>query len=198
MGGALPTQLQSTTTQSFAHFTDATVIVCSLHRRHACALLPSSTPLLAAPPPLLAGNIFSAASVCFSEDNVEVALLAADPPLDKVDGVRAHRGEEGVLGLAVLQRLDSQRERFVQAGDLREGRSRRRDVSHDGAERVFERDKYVVDGGLGGRGTVVGSIVGLVDADGVLQLVRWQRGKVWDNGLRNVRERNEVAIVEEL
>lgn len=162
---------------------------------------PISTPnaLLATAPEFLAIHILITTPRSLTQDDLQVALLGADPALNKIDRIGAECRVEGVLGLGVLDGLDGERERLVQRRDLVEHLRVGRDAGHGDAEGVVERDEHVVDGLLRSRRqAVVGCNIRLVDADGVRELVGRERGQVGEDQPGDVREGDEIPVVEEL
>lgn len=103
-----------------------------------------------------------------AENDVQIALLAADPAFGEICRVEGHGIEEVSLGLFVRKRLHAQRDLVVSTGNLAKGWrvfGRFADLGHVGFDRVVKWDADVI----GGRLWVVGMKV-FVDTDGVLEL----------------------------
>lgn len=149
-----------------------------LHRLPGILCRPDA--VLSSLPPLIARCVLAAAACGLAHDDLEVALLAAEPVAYKVGRVLGQALEEAVFGLGVGDGLDDNRKLLVQNFNLVEHVCVLRiaqELLQSGVVRVVHGDADVVDCGLG----VLVEL--LINTDGVGKL-DWRKGlKVRSNVL---------------
>ena len=155
-----------------------------------------------AAPPFLARGILASTTRGIAHDDLQIALLRREPPLDEGDGVGGHAREESVLGLGPTDRAHEKGNLLVDGLDLLQRLGTllgANDAVEQRLKRIVERDLNIVDGGFGRllAGLGRGRNVILVDADGILELDGRKSGKVGLDELREAGEVERVCAVEE-